>query len=301
MKKINSTILKNKILFSLVTICATFVCMTRVYSSDVLTEMQEREKEICNTNPIVINTKEFDDYKVTIYQVDDWLCQRLEIQRRGEVVYSKAEVDAHFFFGAKWDEDGQALMHLTGRNSPELVITNWTGGMHCCFSLLVFEVGSEFKKIAEIEGGNYYPFFEDVDGDGIQEVKVGDDFLAYVFSSFAFSAIAEVTLKYSSGRFEVSAAHMVKSPPDWDSLVKKIPRWQKEIRERENPDFPPQEFIQAITNLIFSGNKEIAMELVQRTWPVDIQGKDEFLASYEEALHSSQYYGAFEKQLNSSF
>jgi len=297
MRKINNCILKNKTFFSLITVLATSLCMARVYSSDEWNEMRERDEEICSTNPVVIETQKFGDYKVTFYQADDWLCQRLEIQRPGEIVYSEAEVDAHFSFGADWPEGSQPLMNLRSDTSAQLVISKWTGGAHCCFSVLVFDIGSEFRKVDEIEGGNYYPYFEDIDRDGVSEVKVDDDFLAYRFSSFAFSAIGEVTLKYSNGHYEVSAEHMVKVPANWASLEKQIQGWQKELRERTSPDYPPPAFIQVVTDLVFTGNKTSALELIDHVWPADVPGKNEFLTSYEEALQDSKYYHDFEKKM----
>lgn len=297
MRKINSCLFKSKIFFSLITVFSTLFCVARVYSSDERLETIESDAEICKTNPLAIETKEFGEYTVTFYQVDDWICQRLEIQRLGKIVYSEAEVDAHFFFGADWTERGQPLIHLRGGNSPELVISKWTGGAHCCFSVLVFDIGSEFRKIDEIEGGNYYPYFEDIDGDGVMEVKVGDDFLASRFSSFASSAIADVTLTYSNDRYEVSSAHMVKAALNWGSLKKQIRSWQKELRERSKPDYPPPAFIQSVTDLVFTGNKAVALELIDRTWPTDVPGKIEFLTSYEEALQDSRYYSDFQNQL----
>jgi hypothetical protein len=72
-------------------------------------------------------------------------------------------------------------------------------------SLLVFNLGSKFEKVAEIYGGNFDPEIIDLDRDGIPEIRVTDDFLAYRFSSFAYSATADVILKYANGRCSVAS------------------------------------------------------------------------------------------------
>jgi hypothetical protein len=298
MRKATNRALKIKIIVLLIAVSTILFCITKVYSSDPLREMHIRDFKSCNTNPLVINSKKIGDYNVIIYQADDWMCQGLKIQRLGNIIYSETEIDAHYFLGATWgDEDSQELIRLSGSPSPELVVSKWTGGAHCCFSLLIFEIGNEFRKIATIEGGNFQPRFEDVDGDGVSEVKVGDDFLAYHFSSFASSAIADVTLKYTAGQYEVSVEHMLRLPTDWVTLAKKIPGWQKELRNSGNPDYPPPSFIQTITDLVFSGNKVIALQLLDYTWPMGLPGKNEFWSSYEEALRNSRYYGELEMRL----
>ncbi len=202
-----------------------------------------------------------------------------------------------FCFGDDIIEEHESLFDLAGKGNANLVLSKWTGGAHCCYSLFIFELGQDLKSIAHIEGGNFLPYLEDLNKDSIPEIKVTDDFLAYQFSSFAYSANADVVLEYREGAYGVAADYMKKPAPDFRSLNKKISSWQKAFRQTEAGDHPPRPFIQTITDLVYSGNKDMALDVIDRAWPTDIPGKADFVRGYEDALRESRFYGEFERQL----
>jgi hypothetical protein len=211
------------------------------------------------------------------------------IRKRGRIVFRELGTDNHYYFGADPSGDERNYtMKLIGRGR-QLVLSKWTGGAHCCYSLLIFNLGREFKKIAEILGGNFSPEFVDPNRDGIPEIKVTDDFLAYAFSSFADSALGSVILKYSNGQYLLAEEFMKRPPSTPKPWAKYFPAWRKDLKEK-GPDWPPESFIQALTNLVFTGNAREGRRFVDRVWPKDIEGKEAFLSSYKEALADSRYY-----------
>jgi len=232
------------------------------------------------------------DYLVRISYLDDHTCQRLEILKGDKVVYSEEGIDNHYDLGNEWnDHRGRYLMHLTGHGT-QLVISRWTGGAHCCNSLLIFDVKGEFRKIGDIYGGNYYLEIVDLDHDGKPEIRLTDDFLAYQFSSFAASAGATIIMKYANDHYRV-ASELMKRPAHLESFYAKVPKWRMLLRKHDDPDWPPPSFIQDITDLIFTGNESLAFQLVDKVWLQDIPGKADFLKSYREALVDSIYYKEF--------
>jgi hypothetical protein len=248
--------------------------------------------EQCSNGIERIIEKKAEDYRVRISYADDRMCQRLEILKHDRVVFQELGIDNHYFLGNEWDDrDKRFLMSLTGQGT-QLVISKWTGGAHCCNSLLIFDVKGKFKKIADIYGGNYGIEIVDLNHDGIPVIRLTDDFLAYRFSSFASSAQATVVLKFNKGQYTV-APELMKRPAYLKSFAPVIPRWRKLLREHANPDWPPPPFIQAMTDLLFTGNEGLAYRLVDNVWPVNIPGKADFLKSYHEALANSQYYAEF--------
>src|SRR5690349_7220501 len=59
--------------------------------------------------------KKVADYIVRISYMDDRTCQRLEILKAKQVVYSEEGIDNHYSFGNDWgDRHDPYLMHLTG-------------------------------------------------------------------------------------------------------------------------------------------------------------------------------------------
>jgi hypothetical protein len=235
------------------------------------------------------------DFHARISYADDGTCQRLQILKKNKIVYSEEGNDNHYTFGNDWDgHHDPYLMHLIGRGT-QLIISKWTGGAHCCNSLLIFDVQGEFRKIGDIYGGNYNFEIVDLNHDGIPEIRLTDDFLAYRFSSFAYSAGATVVLKYSNLHYWV-APELMKSSAHLESFYAKIPKWRKLLRKRDNPDWPPPSFIQAMTDLIFTGNETLAFQMVDKVWVQKISGKDDFLKSYRKALADSRYYKEFKRR-----
>lgn len=221
----------------------------------------------------------------------------IDIEKEGRHYYHDEEVGGHFFFGTDFEGDNKPFIRFPGEDDVKFVMSKWTGGAHCCFSLHIFSLGREFKEIASVDGGNYQPYFEDIDQDGIPEIRVGDDTFAYLFSSFAFSAVGDVVLKYSNQGYRVASELMKRSAPNLDDMGEKIKEWQIELREHPNPDGAPYALVQSVTDLVYSGNKATALDLIDRVWFLDIPGKEYFLEEYEKALTASKFYPEFESQL----
>ena len=274
-------------------------CLAVLFISLILTEafalsIGTDEVRVCSTALEPIVEKAAGAYRVKITYAGDRICQRLEILKRGKVIYREFGIDNHYDLGDGFQHENY-LRSLTGKGK-QLIVRKWTGGMHCCYSLLVFNLNSEFRKLAEIDAGNSDPELVDLDGDGIAEIKLFDDFLAEQFSCYADSAFPDVVIKYSKGRFAVAPEFMKKPPPSLDEFDDKIPIWRKGLREHGR-QWPPPDFMQDFTALIFHGNRKQAFELLEKTWPHDVVGKKEFKKEYREALNSSRYYRDFEKRL----
>lgn len=259
--------------------------------------VEDHTAEICRENRVVDKELTHEGYTIKLSRASDHDCHLIDIEKDGKLLFHDEEVGGHFFFGTDVEEDNKPFIHFPGEDDTKFVMSKWTGGAHCCFSLRIFSLGSEFKEIANVDGGNYQPYFEDMDRDGIPEIRVGDDALAYLFSSFAFSAIAEVVLKYTNSRYRVASDLMKKPVLKRDDFEEKIEEWQIKIKEHSDPDWPPYDLIQAITDLVYTGNKVIALDLIERVWLPGVPGKEQFMHKYEDALRESRFYLEFEKQL----
>lgn len=119
------------------------------------------EEDACRGASSVEASAKYNDYEITISRTDDGLCALLDIERGGEPLFHAEEIGTHFDFGSEWQASVPAFDKITGKGIPTLLISEWTGGAHCCFLLHVFEVGDDFQKVATIDGGNYYPLLHD--------------------------------------------------------------------------------------------------------------------------------------------
>ena len=253
------------------------------------------DQNLCSKDIEQIVERKNRDYSIKIFYANDRTCQRIDIINQGQTVFHEEGSDYHYFLGTN-GSGRYALGNLIGRGT-QLVVKRWTGGAHCCTSLLIFDLGSDFRKLAEIDGGNFEPEIVDIDHDGIPEIRITDDFLAYRFSSFASSATGDVVLKYSNGHYTVAPEFMIRQPPSRKALDAKIPLWKNLLRKK-GPDWPPPQMIQTLTDLIYTGNRDLAFELLNRAWPADVIGRSEFLESYQAALNDSKYYLEFYGKMN---
>jgi hypothetical protein len=84
---------------------------------------------------------------------------------------------------------------------PDLVVSAWSGGAHCCYSSGVYSVGESVKAILVLETGNCGSGeLEDLDGNGTREFITCDDQWAYAYCSFADSPLPRVIYSYDPSR-----------------------------------------------------------------------------------------------------
>lgn len=90
---------------------------------------------------------------------------------------------------------------INGDGHPDLVVSAWSGGAHCCYSTGVYSVGENVQQVLSLETGNCGPGeFEDLDGDGTREFITCDDRWAYTHCSFADSPFPRVIYSYDASR-----------------------------------------------------------------------------------------------------
>jgi hypothetical protein len=88
---------------------------------------------------------------------------------------------------------------ITGEGNPDLVVELFTGGAHCCFSTIVYDLGPTPTKVLETPLSNCSGRFENLDADNIPEYHTCDDLFAYRYCSYAASPMADVVLQYQAG------------------------------------------------------------------------------------------------------
>ncbi len=95
---------------------------------------------------------------------------------------------------------------ITGEGHPDVVIQVFTGGAHCCFSTVVYDLGPSLTKVLETPLSNCGGRFQDLDGDGTMEYLTCDDLFAYRYCAYAGSPMVDVVLQYEAERGYVPAS-----------------------------------------------------------------------------------------------
>lgn len=106
------------------------------------------------------------------------------------------------------DGDSIAVADLDGDGEPEVVLSLYWGGAHCCTIAQVFSLDGNGYRVAERNFGNPGFKLDDVDADGATEAITGDDRFAYRYASYAFSLLPVQVLAWNGRRwYDETARH----------------------------------------------------------------------------------------------
>ena len=100
---------------------------------------------------------------------------------------------------------------ITGEGNPDVVIETYSGGAHCCFSTIVYDLGAAPLEVLHAPESNCSGYFEDLDNDGTLEFITCDDGLAYRYCCFAGSPMVKVIMKYYPGEGYLPASTKFRS------------------------------------------------------------------------------------------
>ena len=177
---------------------------------------------------------------------------------------------------------------ITGDHVPDVVVQAFSGGMHCCTQATVLSLGPAIATVATIEGADGDVEFDDVNGDGIPEVKVGDWRFAY-WREYAFveTQVPEVILRYDHGAYRPACDLMKEPPPERAALERRA----RALTDGWTSGDPPADFYGYILDLIYAGNADVAWRWADRAWPAGIPGRDEYLGDLKDRLQGSACWG----------
>lgn len=236
----------------------------------------------------------FKNYVIKTYREEGGGQGSLEILRDGHRIYGQMtpEEGGEFLVGELYEsntsKDRIAIgKDITGRGVPNLIVSEWTAGAHCCFIAHIFEMSRRFRRIASI-GAQHGPLdFEDLDGDGILEFLMRDWTFAYWRTCFACSPAPEVILRFRNGAYRMAPELMRKAPLSPGELAAR----SKQLRESDEwrEQIPPPDVWRVMLDLIYTGNPRQAWELFEMAWRPGLSGKKDFLKKFRAQLARSPF------------
>lgn len=186
---------------------------------------------------------------------------------------------------------------ITGRGRANMIVTNFTGGAHCCFSHFIFEVEPTLWLLAKIDDGDGEgAHFADLDGNH-HYYYVGNDWtFSYWNASFASSPSPSVILRFVEDKNGGGSYHLA-----IDKMQRPAPttaEWNKALREAGDAfgesaafgDGLGSELWSNMLNLIYTGHSDLAWKLFDQAWPLQKPGKDKFLSGFCAQLKTSPYW-----------
>jgi hypothetical protein len=225
----------------------------------------------------------------------------LEIFRKGENLF--------FVSGGSFDDPGEERdpeedslpppgSDLTGEGQPCLVVSEWSGGAHCCRTYYIFQLGDTFRIIDKIEAEHGDVSFEDLDENGIPVIRMEDWSYAYAFGCFASSPAPELILRYNNGHYEVAPDLMTTATVD-DGDVQDIANDIKaQYKALAKQDDLTGEWAadvglwQEMLDLIYGGQEEAALKLFNLAWPEDQDDKEQSLSNFVDVVSNSTFWQA---------
>jgi hypothetical protein len=198
-----------------------------------------------------------------------------DIKLQGHRVYAVRAMDVRF------DPVG---VDITGDRIPDVVVHQFSGGIHCCSRATIFSLGDSLVELGTINGGDGEVTLEDVDGDGLPEIRVADWRFAY-WRNYAFveTQAPEVLFRFRDGAYRVACDLMAREAPDSLELRARA----RELTDGWRSGDPPSDFWGYAVDLVYQGHADLALGWLDRSWPSSIPGKTEFLRALREKLRGS--------------
>lgn len=243
-------------------------------------------------------SKRYGEYKVVIERNAEKTEGIFTVYKRNKQIYQERDWGSYYWFGNHFDEslknsDIYSGKDLTGRKVPNLIISKWTGGAHCCNYLSIYEMGkNKFKKLTTVDGGSYGFRIFDLNKDMIPEIEFWDWPIDYLFSSFAGSAQGKTILEYTEGEYRVASKIMLKPVPDQAVIEKKKSEIRLAFKNMNSAELP-YTFLELMMDLSYSGHVKLAIKVAEDVWPKTKPGLAEFKLEFSRALSGSPYWREF--------
>lgn len=199
----------------------------------------------------------------------------VDIKQNGHRVFAMRAADARFEFLGR---------DVNGDQTPDVVVQVFSGGMHCCSQATVLGLGGAIRRLGIIDGADGDIVFDDLDNDGVQEVKVSDFRFAYWRDyAFAETQAPDVVIAWRGGQYRPACDLMREDAPSQAMLARRA----RELTLGWVEGDPPAAFYGYVVDLIYAGYPDVAWRFLDTAWPAQVSGKDEFTADMRERLRGS--------------
>jgi hypothetical protein len=231
------------------------------------------------------------------YSRDDGVC--LRVTSGGKLVYSLILGGAeNVTLGQPSDPDNDVPFikdgtDLTGLGRPDMIVSTFTGGAHCCTTHYVFEMEPQFRLLATLyDAHDDLAHFERAK-DGSYDYVTADWTFAYWPDCFACSPSEVVTLRFvndaKGGAYHLALDKMQKpalTQTEWD---KELAAAQKVVIASDVSSIGTTMW-QTVLDLIYSGHSDLAWKFVDALGPKAQQKPFPALADFCGLLKQSAYW-----------
>jgi len=232
----------------------------------------------------------------------------LQVLRDGKVIFRRTnDNDGYYIVGQPADKKLKVLgivngTDITGRGHPDMIVSHYTGGAHCCLLHYVFELEPAFKLLATLDAKDSdLAHFADLDGNHHYYYLAEDWTFAYWPSSFAGSPSAPIVLQFvedgKGGGFHLALDKMhrpVPTPEEWNKALREA----RQTLATDSLEIDSGATIWSIVlNLIYTEHSDLAWKFVDESWPAKTKVKNDWLDDFCSILKASPYWPDIEPTL----
>lgn len=148
---------------------------------------------------------------------------------------------------------------VTGGTTPQLVVTGWSGGAHCCHTIHIVDLGERPRLIQSIDAGHTdVDLFAQLDDDPAQEIALPDWSFANWPGSFANSPVPRVILHWDGQQYVPSVKLMRAGTMLYQMQERRQPRSEDEATAA---------IFQDTLDMIYAGRWKAARTLLKQLLP----------------------------------
>ena len=226
---------------------------------------------------------------------------RIEIEQGGQDDVVEIN-DGHRWFIGETDRNGKQIGRgddVLGSGQPTVIVTNYSGGAHCCSTIYIFQINStgEVKQIAKIEaehGGS----FEDRDGDGFPEFILPDWHWAYALTCFACLDHPDIILKFN-GEAYAPSIELMRAAASAETEQDAVARIRKQAMNHRGSRADLA--YSAMLERIYTGRAALAWPLFDAAYEPEWGDRDELLNDFISVLRTSPYFEHLERLNGGTF
>lgn len=193
-------------------------------------------------------------------------------------------------FGAPPGQEIAPGTDITGSGIAELLVSEFTGGAHCCTTYHILALEPFVRVLATIDTQDAGARFEDLDGRPGLEAITADTTFAYWNTYYAASPKPQVVLAWNGSAYVATPALMAAPAPSAGDL--KAEAAAVAASDQWTADQMDPDLWRTMLDLIYTGHADLAWSFLDDGWPQGRDGKDAFRTALLCQLATSPYWDA---------
>jgi hypothetical protein len=206
-----------------------------------------------------------------------------------------------FTFGQRAGDDGSIAAikngtDLTGRGKPDVLISAWSGGAHCCRTDYIFEL-LPFRLLGVLDARDAdESHFAKLDNSGRYYYVSADYVFAYWHGSFAGSPVEPVILEYRDdkhgGGYHLALDKMRRPAPtqqEWDKALAAVKN-DVALQRANMANDMRTDLWSEVLHLLYTGHSDLAWKFLQEAGPEAETDPDPDLRDFCTTLKASDYW-----------